>query len=67
MLPPLFFFTRSVFFLFYLGFSFKIWGVFDSGQILEMYVVYCFPFKNAVVSQSQQPVHLSRARLNEFF
>jgi len=34
-----------------LGFSCFIWGLFDSGQILEMYVVLLhFPFKNTVVS-----------------
>jgi len=33
------------------GFLLKIWGFFDSGQILEMYVVLLyFPFKNTVVS-----------------
>jgi len=45
-----------------LGFFFFIWGsgvfiknlgFFDSGQILQMYVVLlCFPFKNTVVSQA---------------
>ena len=34
-----------------LGFLLKIWGLFDSGQILEMYVALLyFPFKNTVVS-----------------
>ena len=34
-----------------LEFLLKIWGLFDSGQILEMYVVLLyFPSKNAVVS-----------------
>jgi len=33
-----------------LGFLLKIWGLFDSGQILEMYVVLLyFPLKNTVV------------------
>ena len=38
-----FFFTRSVFFLFHLGFwgFIKNLGFFDSGQILEMYLYYC--------------------------
>ena len=34
-----------------LGFLLKIWGLFDSDQILEMYVVLLyFPFKNTVIS-----------------
>jgi len=34
-----------------LGFLLKIWGLFDSGQILEIYVVLpYFLFKNTVVS-----------------
>jgi len=31
----------------------KIWGLFDSGQTLEMYVALLyFPFKNTVVSEA---------------
>jgi len=50
------FFTRSVKNGFpvlsgVLGFLLKIWGLFDSDQILEMYVVLLyFPFKNTVIS-----------------
>ena len=47
--PLLFFFTRSGVFLFLSG----VLGFFDSGQILEMYVVLLyFPFKNTVISQA---------------
>ena len=45
------FFTRSGVFLFHLNFLLKIWGLFDAGEILEMYVVLLyFPFKNTTVS-----------------
>ena len=48
-------FTRSVFFFCFIwgsGVFIKNLGFFDSGQILEMYVVLLyFPFKNTVVSQ----------------
>ena len=37
-----------------LGLLLKIWCFFDSGQILEIYVVLLyFPFQNTVVSQGQ--------------
>jgi len=55
LMPLLFFFTRSVFFCFMWGSGVFIenLGFFDSGQILEIYVVLlCFPFKNTVVSQA---------------
>ena len=51
-LPLLGFSTKSVFFLFYLGFLLKI-CIFYSGEILEMHVVLLyFPLKNAIVSQA---------------
>jgi len=65
-----------------LGFFHKIWGfsvlsgvfienlgVFDSGQILEMHVVFSIQeyssFTGVTCRLSQYPVELSRARLNQ--
>ena len=48
--------ATAVFFLFYLGSGVFIenLGSFDSGQILQMYVVLLhFPFKNVIVSHAQ--------------
>ena len=47
------FFPRSGVFLFYLGFWGYCWksGVFNSGQIFEMYAVLLyFPLKNTIIS-----------------
>jgi len=75
---PLMFFSLDLFFFCFIwrsGDFIENLGFFDSGQILEKYVVLLyFPFKNTVVTsftgvnrkvQSQYPVQLSRARFNQ--